>query len=109
MIIVADTTPIITLLKIDKLSLLEKLFGKIIVPKAVFRELTQNNKFVNEADIITKNNFIEVQDVSTHDTVELFRKSTGLDAGESEALVLAEKLQADMMLLDEKKQEKWHR
>lgn len=106
MIIVADTTPIITLLKIDKLSLLEKLFGKIIVPKAVFRELTQNNKFVNEADIITKNNFIEVQDVSTHDTVELFRKSTGLDAGESEALVLAEKLQADMMLLDEKKARK---
>lgn len=106
MIIVADTTPIITLLKIDKLSLLEKLFGKIIVPKAVFRELAQNNKFVNEADIITKNNFIEVQDVSTHDTVELFRKSTGLDAGESEALVLAEKLQADMMLLDEKKARK---
>jgi hypothetical protein len=39
MIVVADTTPIITLMKLQRLDLLEKLFGAVIVPNAVYEEL----------------------------------------------------------------------
>ena len=38
MIVVSDTMPLISLLKIDKVYLLEKLFGKILIPQAVFDE-----------------------------------------------------------------------
>lgn len=36
MIVIADTTPLISLLKIDKLSLLKELFGTVWIPDAVF-------------------------------------------------------------------------
>ena len=40
MIVVSDTTPLISLLKISRLDLLEKLFGEVLIPSAVFNELT---------------------------------------------------------------------
>ena len=40
MIVVSDTTPLISLLKIDRIDLLEKLFGQVLIPQAVFDELT---------------------------------------------------------------------
>lgn len=45
MIVVSDTTPLISLLKINKLDLLEKLFGKVLIPEAVFSELTADERF----------------------------------------------------------------
>lgn len=46
MIVVSDTTPIITLLKMNKLELLKNLFESIAVPNAVYNELTSNRKFL---------------------------------------------------------------
>ena len=42
MIVVSDTTPLISLLKINRIDLLEKLFGDVLIPQAVFDELTVN-------------------------------------------------------------------
>lgn len=48
MIVISDTTPIISLLKINRLSLLQDLFGEVKIPLAVFNELTVNLKFAEE-------------------------------------------------------------
>ena len=58
MIVVSDTTPLISLLKIDKVYLLEKLFGSIFIPQAVFNELVIDKRFIEEADIIRNNSHI---------------------------------------------------
>lgn len=42
MIIISDTTPIISLLKADQLELLRKLYKTVLLPRAVYRELTEN-------------------------------------------------------------------
>ncbi len=39
MIVISDTTPLHYLILLEKADLLEKLFGKIIIPEAVFREM----------------------------------------------------------------------
>ena len=52
MIVVSDTTPLISLLKINRIDLLEKLFGDVLSPQAVFDELTVNERFRLEADEI---------------------------------------------------------
>ena len=39
MIVVSNTTPILSLFKIDKLDILKALFGEIIVPEAVYNEI----------------------------------------------------------------------
>lgn len=49
MIVVSDTTPVISLLKLNRLNLLKDLFQEVLIPEAVFRELTDNPKFQEEA------------------------------------------------------------
>ena len=39
MIVVADSSPLIALVRVNQLSLLEKLFGEVLVPPAVAREV----------------------------------------------------------------------
>ncbi|MHC6202610.1 hypothetical protein ACYULU_05380 [Breznakiellaceae bacterium SP9] len=45
--VVSNTTPILSLVKIEKLELLKDLFGSIFVPKAVYREIEvgRNKKY----------------------------------------------------------------
>ena len=54
MIVVSDTTPLISLLKIDRIGLLEKLFGQVLIPQAVFDELTTDERCELEADQIKR-------------------------------------------------------
>ena len=42
MIVVSDTTPLISLMKIGHLDLIHHLFGEIQIPNAVFQELVYN-------------------------------------------------------------------
>lgn len=43
MIVISDTTPIISLIKIGHLNILQQLFGTVRIPEAVFTELTSNS------------------------------------------------------------------
>lgn len=87
MIVVSDTTPLISFMKIKRLRLLEELFGKIIIPQAVFQELTVDSRFQEEAEQIKAQAFISVKDVQSMESVNLLRRATGLDQGESEAII----------------------
>ena len=50
MIVISDTTPLISLIKINHLELIEELFGKIQIPDSVYRELVSNDRFKAEAE-----------------------------------------------------------
>ena len=52
MIVVSDTAPLITLMKAEKLDILYNMFGEVMIPEAVFSEVTGNNTFKDEAEII---------------------------------------------------------
>lgn len=103
MIVVSDTTPIITLLKVGQLKLLQLLFQDIQIPEAVFGELTANPRFQEEADEIRKCPFIHVKHIEDKEAVSLLCRATGLNQGESEAIILMDKLNAELLLMDEAK------
>lgn len=103
MIVVADTTPIITLMKLQRLDLLEKLFDTVGVPHAVFEELTSNSNYLIEAQMITECPFIKRFEVIDRQSIKILREVVGLDAGESEAIALAEEKNADLLIIDERK------
>jgi predicted nucleic acid-binding protein len=44
MIIVTDSSPLISLAILNELKLLSKLFTEIYIPEAVFNEITQSDK-----------------------------------------------------------------
>lgn len=103
MIVVSDTTPLISLLKIGRLELLENLFGYVLIPQAVYRELTVDERFKLEAEQIKDKKYIEVCTASDENSVSILKRATGLDQGESEAIVLTDEVKADLLLMDEAK------
>jgi len=64
MLIVSDTTPIITLMKMGHLDILKQLYGKVLIPNAVYMELTGNEKFAAEASQVMYSDFLEVEEVT---------------------------------------------
>ncbi len=103
MTVISDTTPIISLIKINKLDLLEKLFGEILIPEAVYRELTTNIFFENEAEIVKKADFLKVTAVKNQQSLAILQTVSGLDDSESEAIVIAGELNSDVLIIDERK------
>ena len=103
MIVIADTTPLISLLKIGKLWLLESLFREILIPQAVYEELTSNSRFYDEALQVENCAFIRRVKVGNIDSVRLLQRAVGIDKGESEAIVYTDECHADLLLVDEAK------
>lgn len=103
MIVISDTTPILSLMKAGCLGLLEKLYGNVLIPKAVYRELTENPVYFEEAKIIKATEFFSVTSVENIKSVDILRSVSGLDAGESEALIMYDEKNADLLLIDEHK------
>ncbi|MBQ9388565.1 MAG: DUF3368 domain-containing protein [Synergistaceae bacterium] len=101
MIVVSDSTPLITLMKAAQLNILHDLFGEIVIPEAVHRELTVNPAYADEAEQINSSEFIRVISVEDRKTVFVLQRTAGLDLGESEAIVYADENNADLLLVDE--------
>lgn len=103
MIVISDTTPLISLIKIESLDILEKMYKEIIIPKAVYDELIINIDYQSEIDIIRKCTFLQIKIVEENLSVSLLQKQLKLDLGESEAIVLANNIDADLIIIDERK------
>lgn len=101
MIVVSDTTPISSLYQIGRLELFPRLFKKIIIPDAVYNEILELEKKGFNIDEITSADWIEVKKPESSDLVETLLND--LDYGESEAIALAKELNADFLLIDERK------
>ena len=71
MIVVSDTTPLISLLKIKRVDLLKELFGEVLIPQAVFDELTSDKRFQVEADQICQKEFIFVKRVNVRTVIDI--------------------------------------
>lgn len=103
MIVVSDTTPVISLMKAGQLELLRQLFGVVYIPEAVYQELTNNEAFSEETRMVQECEFLYVQKVDNGKSVTILQNFIGLDAGESEAIILADEMNSDVLLMDERK------
>jgi predicted nucleic acid-binding protein len=95
--VISNTTPILSLLKINRLNLLRDLYGTVIIPQAVYREIEAGKDTAFYADL-TKITWIKIEQIhKTGASFYLF----DLDAGEAETLILAHEQHADLVILDE--------
>ena len=99
MIVVANAGPLITLARIDHLDLMPKMYGQVSIPPAVQREVINFGLQRPGATEIKEASWIQV--VQIQDTIALNLLRERLDLGESEAIVLALDIQADLLLIDE--------
>jgi predicted nucleic acid-binding protein len=91
-IVVSDTSPITSLLTIGRIDLLQTLFGTVIIPPSVNEELVRYH--------VSLPSFIEIKEIQRKEDVSALADTLGL--GEAEAIVLAQELKADLLLIDEK-------
>ena len=100
MIVVSDISPIINLAAVGQIQLLQKLFQKIVIPQAVYKEIAIVGSGLpgsKEVDVLS---WIECVEVDNWPLVKMLRKE--LDEGEAEAIALAVVNNADLLLLDER-------
>ena len=99
MIIVSDTSPLLYLLLIGQLELLPQLYGDIVIPEIVCSEMSAANAPAElRRWIASPPGWLTVQSV----TVAIDDKLKRLNAGEQAAIALAETLNADILLIDER-------
>ena len=91
MSVVSNSSPLIALEQLDLLDLLEKIFGRVLVPPAVVREVAPT---VALPPWFTERALLQATGPQI--------LSASLGAGESEALTLALELKASLLILDER-------
>ncbi len=98
MLIISDTSAITNLIQIEQLNILKQLFGKVYIPKKVYQELSVYESQKNDIDL---QKWLLVKTVLNQNEVKKIEKQ--LDPGEAEAIVLAKEMQANLLIIDERK------
>jgi hypothetical protein len=102
MIVVSDTTPLIGLASIGRLGLLQILFGEVYIPQAVFDETVTFGRAGSRAkQEVASADWIHVVEIKDRLAVNVLLDE--MDLGEVETIVLASEMNADWVLMDEKK------
>jgi len=97
MIVISDTSPLITFWGIGHLDVLASLYGEVVIPCEVEAELrTEQHSDSAEAIFVACRGWLKVMSPQHLATVQ------GLDPGETAAITLAKELGADLLIIDEK-------
>ena len=100
MIVVSNSSPIISLATIGQLSLLQQLYGNIAIPTAVYDEIAVTGAGGPGATEVQTSTWIQTQ--LPKDTSLVTSLQLELDEGEAAAIALAIELGADLLLMDER-------
>ena len=102
MIVVANTTPLIGLASIKRFDLLTRLFGEVHIANAVYDEImkagTTKKTAIQEVSSSTW-----LKKVIVNDRLAVDVLLDELDLGEAETNILAHEINADWVIMDEKK------
>jgi predicted nucleic acid-binding protein len=95
---ISNTTPLLSLLKIRKLDLLQRLYQEIIIPQAVYKEIEAGYDKAYYTDI-ESHSWIKIENLQFPSSRQLLYD---LDDGEAETILLAQEQNADLVIIDEK-------
>ena len=97
--VIVNSTPIIVLSNINRLDILKALYGQIIIPQAVFDEVTAKSDSACY-QIANHSDWIIVEQIINFDQKRMYQ--TRLHAGEVEVMILAQQNpKADLIILDD--------
>ena len=100
MIVVSDSSLLISLAAIGRLELLRDLYRAISIPRAVYEEVAMQDP--GRPGVLEVQTFDWIACGDVLDPSLVIALQARLDRGEAEAIVLAVELQADLLLMDER-------
>lgn len=101
MIVVSNSSPLISLARIGRLHLLASSYERILVPAEVHHEVIVAGRGRPGAEEVRSAGWIEVASQTSPADLSLEQLCQGLGAGERSAILLAKSFPADLILLDE--------
>ena len=98
--VVSNTTPLNYLLLIGRVEVLSTLYGRVVIPQAVFRELTSDSApAIVRAWLDNGPPWLTVADAADI----MARELDQIQIGERETILLAENIGSDFVLLDDRR------
>ncbi len=97
-LVVADSSPLITLLNIGHFDWLEKLFTQIVIPPMVAEEVERGETADSLWFAKRQSGFIRTQALQADGRLSILKLQ--IDPGESEAILLADQLKLPLMIDD---------
>lgn len=102
MIVVSDSSPLISLARIARLDVLGELFQSVHVPAEVIQEVVVHGAGRPAAETVSEASWIHIhRPVNTNDLIKL-RSAHPLGIGELATILLARSLPADLALIDDR-------
>lgn len=97
--VIVNSTPLIALSHVGRLDLLKQIYGTIIIPKAVFHEVSAKKGSVCEIAVINSLDWIIMKEIKNEMAKQFYK--TQLHAGEVEVMILAKEEEADLVVIDD--------
>jgi len=102
-IVVSDSSPLITFARTGLFHLLGQLFNEIIIPEEVNTEVTIRGAGLPGAALTQQASWVRIKPIQDTALFARWRAAYRLGAGEVATIILAKELPADVVLLDERK------
>lgn len=100
MIVVSNSSPIINLAHVGQLDLLREMYGRLVIPGAVFDEIIVRGRGKTGVDEVLAAEWIRTEFLTDR---SLYRTLIAqLDPGEAETIALGREINAELLLLDER-------
>ena len=97
--VVANTTPLIALSHVGELELLKRLYEEIIIPEAVYKELSVKTESVCKKAVDSSLDWIRVEKIENQMAKAMYK--TQLHEGEAEVMILSKEIGADVVIIDD--------
>ena len=97
--VIVNSTPLIALAGIGCLDVLQKLYGKITIPRAVYTEINAKPDSECVKQLKLNADWILIDDISNVEAKSYYK--TQLHDGEVEVMILAKESSADLVIIDD--------
>jgi predicted nucleic acid-binding protein len=98
-IVVSDSSPLITLARAQHLELLREFYGQVAIPREVHEEVTVAGAGLPGAEEVRRASWIQVQPNPSEPPAAVKAACSGLGGGERGSIYLALSLSAEMVLI----------
>jgi predicted nucleic acid-binding protein len=96
---VSDASPLINLSRVGRFDLLAAFYGEIVIPQAIYQEVVLRGEGREGSREVRGADWIKVQ--TPQDELAVRALAAELGTGEAAAIILAQELQASLLLIDE--------
>lgn len=97
--VIVNSTPLIALSGINRLTVLHELYGNVIIPRAVYNEINAKPESKCAKDLEKSLDWIIIDEIKNIEAKTYYK--TQLHDGEVEVMILAKEQMADLVIIDD--------